>query len=165
MPYLSRQSSDVRGCSPTSRRIVADLLLTDGEWETDPETWQSRRFLTWLFERSPVRDIVAVNDRWGESTRSTHGGYLTTEYGEVDASGKQLAAPRRKWEECRSVGFSFGLNRNERLDDLLTADAIRSLRDSTNARGGNLLLNVGPAADGRIPWIVEDRLLAAAPTR
>ena len=28
------------------------------------------------------------------------------------------------------------------------------------SRGGNLLLNVGPTADGRIPAIMEDRLLA-----
>ncbi|MGF1633393.1 MAG: alpha-L-fucosidase [Phycisphaerae bacterium] len=142
-------------------RYRPDLIFTDGEWLTDAEGWQSRRFLTWLFEHSPVKDHVAVNDRWGKGTRSKHGGYWTTEYGEIDASGKKLAAGhRRKWEECRSIGFSFGLNRNEHLSDFMTPRQLADLRLDLNARGGNLLLNVGPGADGRIPWLMQDRLLA-----
>ena len=45
------------------------------------ETWRSAELLAWLFNESPVRDKVVVNDRWGQETRHEHGGYYTTEYG------------------------------------------------------------------------------------
>ncbi len=66
----------------------------------------------------------------------------------------------RKWEECRGIGGSFGYNRNEDADDYMTARALVHLLADTVSKGGNLFLNVGPTADGRIPAIMQDRLLA-----
>lgn len=43
-----------------------DLLWSDGEWEAGPEYWRSREFLAWLYNQSPVKDVVVVNDRWGK---------------------------------------------------------------------------------------------------
>lgn len=64
------------------------------------------------------------------------------------------------WEECRGIGKSFGYNRMETTADYMTRrQCIETLVDVAS-RGGNLLLNVGPTADGRIPAIMEDRLLA-----
>ena len=40
-----------------------------------------RDFLAWLFNESPVRDTIVINDRWGKETRNRHGGYYTSEYG------------------------------------------------------------------------------------
>jgi len=55
------------------------------------------------------------------------------------------------WENCRGIGLSFGHNRNEGPEHLLTADeAVRLLVDVVS-RGGNLLLNIGLEASGRIP--------------
>jgi hypothetical protein len=42
--------------------------------------WRSPELLAWLFNDSPVKDKVVVNDRWGKDTRHKHGGYWTTEY-------------------------------------------------------------------------------------
>ena len=64
----------------------------------------------------------------------------------------------RGWEECRGIGRSFGYNQNEGPEDYNTSeDLIRLLVDIVS-RGGNLLLIVGPKADGTIPDIMADRL-------
>ena len=56
------------------------------------------------------------------------------------------------------IGASFCVNRNETVDDFLTAGEIVAMLVETVAKGGNLLLNVGPNADGTIPD-VQARLL------
>jgi alpha-L-fucosidase len=133
------------------------ILFTDGEWDHPWQTWRSPEFLAWLFNEPPCRDEIVVNDRWGTNTRSEHGGYYTTEYGEV-GEGKKLTEGR-PWEECRGIGASFAYSRREMLDEYLSErDLIHLLVDMVS-RGGNLLLNVGPTADGLIPTIMEERLL------
>ena len=133
------------------------LLFTDGEWDQCSDVWRSREFLTWLFNESPVREEIVVNDRWGKETRSKHGGYYTTEYGEV-GFGEALTA-RHKWEECRAMGASFGFNRNEDLEDYLSDKELIHLLVDIVSKGGNLNLDIGPAADGRIPVIMQERLV------
>ena len=137
-------------------RYKPDIVWPDGEWERPPEVWRSTELLAWLFNESPCRDYVAVNDRWGRGCRGRHGGYYTSEYG--GHGGK--TGPAHPWEECQGIGRSFGYNRNEGPQDYKTAaQCIRLLVDCA-ARGGNLLLDIGPAADGTIPQIMQDRLLA-----
>ncbi|XP_015762562.1 PREDICTED: uncharacterized protein LOC107341634 [Acropora digitifera] len=43
-----------------------EYLWTDGEWEAKDTYWKSKEFLSWLFNESPVKDTVVVNDRWGQ---------------------------------------------------------------------------------------------------
>ena len=138
-------------------RYEPDLLWTDGEWDHPSERWRATEFLQWLFNESPVAESVAVNDRWGKETRGRHGGYYTTEYGLVHADEAESEIPH-PWEECRGIGHSFGYNRAETLEDYATARELIELLVDTVARGGNLLLDVGPTADGRIPVISEERL-------
>jgi len=140
-------------------RYQPSILWTDGEWDHPDEVFRSTEFLAWLFNEAPNRDEVVVNDRWGKETRSRHGSFYTTEYGKV-FEGDTLAASaaRHKWEETRGMGASFGYNRNEKLEDYRTSRELIHLLVQTVARGGNLLLNVGPTADGRIPVIMQQRL-------
>jgi alpha-L-fucosidase len=95
---------------------------------------------------------VVVNDRWGKESRHRHGGYYTTEY------GAGLPDARHAWEENRGIGHSYGYNRNEDLADYATGQRLLLMLIDTVSRGGNLLLNVGPTADGRIPVVMQDRL-------
>jgi len=134
------------------------VLWTDGEWEQPSSVWRSPEFLAWLFNDSPVKDEVAVNDRWGKETRSVHGGFYTTEYGKYNNPAVGMGA-QHKWEECRGMGKSFGYNRMETPEDYKSAHDLIWLLLDTVSRGGNLLLDIGPTADGRIPVIMQQRLL------
>lgn len=139
-------------------RYKPDIIWPDGEWEHPSDTWKSQSFLAWLYNESPVKNTVVVNDRWGKETRSKHGGYYTTEYDIVhneDATNKKF---EHAWEECRGIGGSFGYNRNESLGDYNSSDALIHMLIQKVARGGNLLLDIGPAADGTIPVIMQQRL-------
>jgi len=140
-------------------RYQPDIVWTDGEWDYPSEKWKSTEFLAWLYNESPVKQTVAVNDRWGKETRGKHGGYYTTEYDLVEDANvkdKKIAHP---WEECRGIGNSFGYNRNEKLEDYSTSEQLVRMLVEKVSRGGNLLLDVGPTADGRIPVIMQQRLM------
>ena len=106
----------------------------------------------------PVRDEIAVNDRWGKETRSKHGGFYTSEYQTFVPEGVQLG-PAHKWEEDQGIGKSFGYNRMEGPNDYKSATALVHLLVDVVSKGGNLLLDIGPTADGRIPVIMQERLL------
>jgi len=134
-----------------------DVVWTDGEWDHPSEVWKSTEFLAWLYNESPVKDDVVVNDRWGKETRSVHGGIYTTEYDLVH-EGVMTKTLTHPWEECRGIGGSFGYNRNENLESYSTSEQLVHILIDKVARGGNLLLNIGPTADGRIPVIQQQRL-------
>ncbi len=135
-----------------------DVLWTDGEWDYPSETLRSTNFLSWLYNESPVKDKIVVNDRWGKETRGKHGGIFTTEYDLVHEGSADAIQFERPWEECRGMAGSFGYNRNEMLDDYSTSQELVHILINKVGRGGNLLLNIGPTADGRIPVIMQQRL-------
>ncbi|WPU97076.1 alpha-L-fucosidase [Mucilaginibacter sabulilitoris] len=129
------------------------IIFSDGEWELPDTAWHSPELLAWLFNESPVAKEVVVDDRWGSNTRDNNKGatYTTSEYG----SGKDASVI---WEESQGIGHSYGYNRNEKLEDYKSGhDLILMLIDIVS-RGGNLLLDIGPTADGRIPVIMQQRL-------
>ena len=133
-------------------RYSPSVIFSDGEWELPSEKWRAPELLAWLFNDSPVAQHVVVNDRWGGETRHRHGGYYTTEY------GAGLPGASHAWEENRGLGHSYGFNRNEDLADYASGPRLLLTLIDTVSRGGNLLLNVGPTADGRIPVVMQDRL-------
>jgi len=141
------------------KRYHPDLLWTDGEWDHPSEKWKSTDFLAWLFNESPVKETICINDRWGKETRGKLGGYFTTEYGHVYGDVEDINAVQHPWEECRGIGTSFGYNQVEDLNNYLSSKACIDLLIEKVAGGGNLLLDIGPTADGRIPVIQQQRLL------
>ena len=134
-------------------RYSPSLIFADGEWDMPSEDWRSPELLAWLFNESPAKQDVVVDDRWGKDSRHKHGSYFTTEY----TAG--LAGSTRPWEECRGMGHSFGYNRMENLSDYRSARELILMVIDLTSRGGNLLLDIGPAADGTIPVIMEERLV------
>jgi len=64
------------------------------------------------------------------------------------------------WEENSGTDvFSYGYNRVTNSDHYWSASYLINLLTRTVCNGGNLLLDIGPAADGTIPTIMQERLL------
>ncbi|NJD08878.1 MAG: hypothetical protein FIB01_00030 [Gemmatimonadetes bacterium] len=137
---------------PQFRELVStyrpELLFTDGEWDHPAETWHARELISWYVGR--VGPDAVVNDRWGAGSDV---GFRTPEY----SSG--LPPGGRPWAEVRGLGRSFGLNRNERLEAYLDPGSLIRFFAAAVARGGGMILNVGPGADGQIPLLQQERLL------
>jgi alpha-L-fucosidase len=91
-----------------------------------------------------------VDDRFGVK----HSDFTSPEYQKVD----EIRAT--KWEECRGLGRSFGYNRAEGEAETIAPDALIYLLADIVSKNGNLLLDVGPEADGTIPPVQMDRLRA-----
>ncbi|MGN0032207.1 MAG: alpha-L-fucosidase [Candidatus Limimorpha sp.] len=124
------------------------VVFTDGEWWNTAEQWHAAELISWYYNL--VGDEAIVNDRWGSGANY---GFRTPEY----SSG--IVNTDRPWAECRGLGRSFGLNRNEPLSNYLTSnELIRHFVQLVSA-GGGMTLNVGPAADGTIPLLQQERLL------
>ena len=138
------------------QRYKPDIVWPDGEWDHPADVWRSEEFLAWLFNESNAPDDVAVNDRWGKGCRNVHGGFATPEYGHLP-DGRLTNAGL--FEECQGMGKSFGYNRNENVDNYRTATELLHLLIDNVSRGGNLLLDIGPTGDGRIPVIMQQRLI------
>ncbi|KAM8945557.1 plasma alpha-L-fucosidase [Pelodytes ibericus] len=131
-----------------------ELLWSDGDGNAPCEYWNSTGFLAWLYNESPVRDTVVTNDRWGKGCICKHGGYYTCS--DRYNPGHLLA---HKWENCMTIDKrSWGYRRNALLSELLTIEEIVKELVETVSCGGNLLMNIGPTHDGRIPVIFEERL-------
>jgi alpha-L-fucosidase len=133
-------------------RYRPDIVWADGEWDLTSAEWRTPELLAWLFNTLPNAADIVINDRWGKDCRHAHGGFYTTEYG----SG--LDDDAHPWEECRGLGASFGYNRNEDLADYRSARELVLMLADIVSRGGNLCLDIGPRADGKIPVIMQERL-------
>jgi alpha-L-fucosidase len=95
----------------------------------------------------PITDTEAQ-----QAPRDTHYDFITPEYRSFDQTQTQ------KWETCRGIGHSFGYNRNEGDDQLIGEAALVHLLVDIVSKNGNLLLNIGPMADGTIPQNQRERL-------
>jgi len=130
-----------------------DVFWTDGDWDTTDTVWRSTSFLSWLYNESPVKDKIVTFDRWGSGIRFNHGGVYTPEY------QPELSFKDHPWEESRGMGSSYGYNRAEDAWDYNSTQSLLLQLIDKVSRGGNFLLDIGPDEHGKIPPIMQERLL------
>ncbi len=65
----------------------------------------------------------------------------------------------RKWELARGVGHSFGANRHELPEDVISDTELIQMFCDVVSKNGNLLIGVGPRPDGTIPETQQAPLL------
>src|SRR5919108_761599 len=98
----------------------------------------------------PVPKEVTVDNRCGNGIYD----FTTPEYSvEPDINAA-------KWEATRGIGRSFGYNAEEGPDDYLSENELVDSFVDIVSKNGNLLLNLGPKADGTIPPIQAERVRA-----
>ena len=124
------------------------LIFSDGEWWNTADEWKAKELISWYYNL--VGKDAIVNNRWGSGSDV---GFLTPEY----SAG--ITSVDRPWAQCRGLGRSFALNRNEPITNYMSPKELIDLFVTAVGSGGGMTINVGPKADGQIPLLQQERLL------
>jgi alpha-L-fucosidase len=146
-------------------REVAELLTNygdigvmwfDGNWE---ETW-THEMGEALYERCrALQPGVIVNNRvegWSPVPVTTPLG----DFGTPEQRVPETGLPGVDWESCITMNRNWGYNSHDH--DFKSVPQLVALLVETASKGGNLLLNVGPKADGTFPEESVERLRGLA---
>ena len=120
-----------------------DLWWFDGDWEHNAEEWQINKTRSFLLKDKPE---VILNSRL-----CGNGDYATPE------NGSPVFRPKAKyWELCLTINDNWGYQQNDK--NYKSPQQIIDIFVDCIAKGGNLLLDIGPKADGTIPAEQENIL-------
>ncbi|NNG34956.1 alpha-L-fucosidase [Nakamurella aerolata] len=135
-----------------------DILWCDGQWDKPASYWDTAPVIADFYNQAknrPEPKKVAVANRCKIQT------------GELDSKELDFQTPEytvkddidpNKWEASRGIAHSYGYNQNEPEEDYLTTDELVDSLADIVSKNGNLLLDIGPRADGTIPELQQQRL-------
>jgi len=128
-----------------ARLYQPDLFWFDGDWDFSAEEWKAKELREMILSNVP--DAI-INSRL-----NGYGDYATPE------QGVPVVRPQdRFWELCMTINDSWGYQGND-VNYKSPNQIIRIFTDCIS-RGGNLLLDIGPMEDGKIPaeqlYILEE---------
>ena len=113
-----------------------DLYWFDGDWEQSAEKWRSQDIRKMILDRNPA---AIINSRL-----QGYGDYATPE------QGLPVRRPEEKyWELCMTINDSWGYQQNDK--EFKSPGQIIKIFAECISKGGNMLLDIGPKADGTIP--------------
>jgi alpha-L-fucosidase len=119
-----------------SSRFDPDLWWFDGDWEHSAERWESEKVRTLILARNPE---AIINGRL-----RGYGDYATPEQ-----NFPVVRPDERWWELCMTTNDSWGYQHKD--DRWKTPHEVITIFVDAVSNGGNLLLDMGPRADGTIP--------------
>jgi alpha-L-fucosidase len=113
-----------------------DLYWFDGDWEQSADKWGAPEIRKMILDRNPG---AIINSRL-----QGYGDYATPE------QGLPVNKPAEKyWELCMTINDSWGYQQNDK--EFKSPKQIISIFAECLSKGGNMLLDIGPKADGTIP--------------
>ena len=113
-----------------------DLYWFDGDWEQSAEKWKAKEIREMILKQNPK---AIINSRL-----QGYGDYSTPE------QGLPVKRPIDKyWELCMTINDSWGYQQNDK--NFKSSQQIIKIFAECLSKGGNLLLDIGPKADGTIP--------------
>jgi alpha-L-fucosidase len=113
-----------------------NLVWFDGDWEHSADEWQAAEVRKKILEHNP--DAI-INGRL-----AGHGDYATPEQNfPISRPGSDI------WELCMTMNNSWGYLKRDSL--MKTPYEVITIFADVISMGGNLLLDIGPRADGVIP--------------
>jgi len=122
-----------------------DILWYDVAWPLkDAEAWESAKMNAMVRQLQPH---IIINNR----------SRLPEDFGTPEEHIKPEDAGRA-WEACMTFNGFWGYKGIGPSEDWLSVRKVIAMLRQVTAGGGNLLLNIGPAADGSIPPEAMDRL-------
>jgi alpha-L-fucosidase len=122
--------------SELSTKFNPDLWWFDGDWEHSAEEWESSKVRANLLARNPA---TIINGRL-----QGYGDYETPE------QNFPVTRPSFKWWElCMTTNDNWGYRKSD--TNWKTPYEVISIFVDAVSNGGNLLLDIGPKADGTIP--------------
>ncbi len=142
--------------------------------------FNSKEVIAYFYNHSKKPDEVVTNERWGHDTtragsqskRSVSKSLLAQYEKELNIVNGSLLGdfqtPERRnisriytmpWETCDALDpTSWGYNRRTPDEMYMTTNELVDYLADIASKGGNLLINIGPKADGTIPEVMQDRL-------
>ena len=118
------------------RNFKPDLFWFDGDWDYNADQWKAREMSEEIRKCNPK---VILNSRI-----NGYGDYGTPE------QGVPITKPEDKyWELCMTMNDSWGYQGNDH--NYKTPNQVIRIFSDVIGMGGNLLLDIGPKADGTIP--------------
>jgi alpha-L-fucosidase len=127
---------DMGQISELGKEFRPDLWWFDGDWEQSADMWHARDIRNMILEAYPSSII--------NSRLAGYGDYATPEQG---LPSKRPAD--RYWELCMTINDSWGYQGNDR--NFKSPSQVIRIFAECIGMGGNLLLDIGPRADGTIP--------------
>ena len=131
--FLSFNSAQLR---ELDQAYHPDLFWFDGDWEFSSEDWRAPEIVSMLRASNPQ---VIINSRI-----QGNGDYATPEL------GVPVVKPAdRWWETCMTINDSWGFRKKDK--NFKSVQIVLNMLVDCMSKGGNLLLDIGPRADGSIP--------------
>ena len=111
-----------------------------------------------------IGDFFTASDEWGKEVYLNNKGYYKNwpdGPGCLEMDNLNLDSIAEKWENPATMGTSYGYAGDEEGgENFRTSTELIHLLCDVVSKNGNLLLNIGPRADGTIPEAMQERLLA-----